>query len=242
MSGVWQSAMRFQQIWGWVIRLEDEDSIAIDGPAASGKTAVGRLLARRLGCRFLDTGTMYRAVTWAAAERGIDLHDEDALSTLASALEMRVVSQESGDRLFVDTIDVTDRLRDPEIDRGVSLVARVPGVRSAMVQQQRVIASDGPIVMVGRDIGTVVLPAARVKVFLSASAEVRSQRRYRELQDLGQTPDYERLVDDLTRRDKIDSERSDSPMKPADDALVIETDSLGVEEVTERVMLLVESR
>ena len=222
--------------------MEDEDSIAIDGPAASGKTAVGRLLARRLGCRFLDTGTMYRAVTWAAAERGIDLHDEDALSTLASALEMRVVSRESGDRLFVDTIDVTDRLRDPEIDRGVSLVARVPGVRSAMVQQQRVIGSDGPIVMVGRDIGTVVLPAARVKVFLSASVEVRSQRRYRELQDLGQTPDYERLVDDLTRRDKIDSERSDSPMKPADDALVIETDSLGVEEVTERVMLLVESR
>ena len=198
-------------------------------------------MARRLGYRFLDTGTMYRAVTWAATERGIDLQDEVALSTLASALEMRVVSRESGDRLFVDTTDVTGRLRDPEIDRGVSLVARVPGVRSAMVRQQQVIARDVPIVMVGRDIGTVVLPAAQVKVFLSASVEVRAQRRYRELRDLGQSSDYRRLVDDITRRDKIDSERLDSPMKPAADALVIETDALGVEDVTEQVMLLVES-
>ena len=184
---------------------------------------------------------MYRAVTWAAAERGIDLQDEDALSALASGLEMRVVSRESGDRLFVDTTDVTNRLRDPEIDRGVSLVARVPGVRSAMVQQQQAIARNGRIVMVGRDIGTVVLPAARVKVFLNASVEVRAQRRYKELQALGHSPDYGQLVDDITRRDKIDSERSESPMKPAGDALVIQTDTLGVEEVIDRVMSLVES-
>ena len=227
---------------GWTIRLEDSNSIAIDGPAASGKTAVGILLARRLGYRFLDTGTMYRAVTWAAAERGIDLHDETALGTLAAALDMRVVFREGGDRLVVDTTDVTDRLRDAEIDRGVSLVARVSDVRSAMVSQQKAIARNGPIVMVGRDIGTVVLPAARVKVFLSASVEVRAQRRYKDLHDLGQSPDYGRLVDDISRRDKIDSERSDSPMKPADDALVIATDALGVEEVTERIMSLVESR
>ena len=228
--------------FGRTIRLEDAHSIAIDGPAASGKTAVGTLLARRLGYRFLDTGTMYRAVTLAAVERGIDLRDEIALSALAPALEMRVVLRKSGDRLLVDATDVTDYLRDPEIDHGVSLVARVSDVRTAMVRQQQAIARDGPIVMVGRDIGTVVLPAARVKVFLSASVEVRAQRRYKELHDLGQPPDYRRLVDDITRRDKIDSERSDSPMKPADDALVIETDDLGVEEVTDRIMSLVESR
>ena len=224
------------------IRLEDAHSIAIDGPAASGKTAVGTLLARRLGYRFLDTGIMYRAVTLAAVERGIDLQDEVALSALAPALGMQVVYREGGDRLLVDATDVTDHLRDPEIDRGVSLVARVSDVRSAMVTQQQAIARDGPVVMVGRDIGTVVLPAARVKVFLSASVEVRAQRRYKELHALGQPPDYGRLVDDITRRDKIDSERSDSPMKPADDALVIETDTLGVDQVAERIVSLVESR
>jgi len=222
--------------------LEDARSIAIDGPAASGKTSVGTLLARRLGYRFLDTGTMYRAVTLAAVKRGIDLQDEVALSALALVLEMQVVFRESGDRLLVDATDVTDGLRGPEIDRGVSLVARVSDVRTAMVRQQQAIARDGPIVMVGRDIGTVVLPAARVKVFLSASVEVRAQRRYKELHDLGQPPDYERLVDDITRRDKIDSERSDSPMKPDDDALVIETDTLGVDQVAKRIMSLVESR
>ena len=222
--------------------MEDAHSIAIDGPAASGKTAVGTLLARRLGYRFLDTGIMYRAVTLAAVERGIDLQDEVALSALAPALEMRVVFREGGDRLLVDATDVTDRLRDHEIDRRVSLVARVSGVRSAMVLQQQAIARDGPIVMVGRDIGTVVLPAARVKIFLSASVDVRAQRRYKELHALGQSPDYGQLVDDITRRDKIDSERSDSPMKPDDDALVIETDTLGVDQVAERIMSLVESR
>ena len=222
--------------------MEDARSIAIDGPAASGKTSVGTLLARRLGYRFLDTGTMYRAVTLAAVKRGIDLQDEVALSALALVLEMQVVFRESGDRLLVDATDVTDGLRGPEIDRGVSLVARVSDVRTAMVRQQQAIARDGPIVMVGRDIGTVVLPAARVKVFLSASVEVRAQRRYKELHDLGQPPDYERLVDDITRRDKIDSERSDSPMKPDDDALVIETDTLGVDQVAKRIMSLVESR
>lgn len=221
--------------------MEDAHSIAIDGPAASGKTAVGTLLARRLGYRFLDTGSMYRAVTWAAVERGIDLRDEIALSALAPALEMRVVVRESGDRLLVDAIDITDHLRDPAIDHGVSLVARVPDVRSAMVLQQQTIARHGPIVMVGRDIGTVVLPATPVKVFLSASVEVRAQRRYKELHGLGQSPEYRRLVDDITRRDKIDSERSDSPMRPADDALMIETDTLGVEEVTARIVSLVEN-
>ena len=148
-------------------------SIAIDGPAASGKTAAGKLLAQRLAYRFLDTGTMYRAVTWAATEREIDLEDQETLSKLASALVMSIVSREDGDRLLVDGTDVTDRLRDPEIDHGVSLVARVPAVRSAMVEQQRAIARDGPIVMVGRDIGTVVLPSAKAKVFLTASAETR---------------------------------------------------------------------
>lgn len=211
-------------------------SIAIDGPVASGKTAVGRLLARRLGCRFLDTGAMYRAVTLVALERATDLEDGDALTGLATSLDMRLTAGESGDRLVVDGQDVTDRLRDAEVERGVSLVARVPGVRSALVRQQRAIAREGPVVMVGRDIGTVVLPDAGVKVFLRASAEVRARRRYLELAAKGNAPDFRQVMDDLVRRDKIDSARDDSPLRPALDAIQIETDNMGIEEVVEKII------
>ena len=215
-------------------------SIAVDGPVASGKTAVGRLVAQRLGCRFLDTGAMYRAVTRAALERGTDLEDEGALARLAASLEMRVISGEGGDMLVVDGQDVTDQLRDPKVERGVSLVAKVPGVRSAMVGQQRAMAREGPIVMAGRDIGTVVLPEAKVKVFLKASVEERARRRYRELKEMGRAPEFQRVKDDLLRRDKIDSERADSPLRPAEAAVQLDTDNMGVEKVVEKIIAMVE--
>ena len=219
--------------------LSPNKSIAIDGPVASGKTAVGRTVAGRLGWRFLDTGAMYRAVTWAAIQRGIDLEDEKALSELSSDLRIRLIADEAGDRLSVDGQDITDHLRDRDVERGVSLVASVSGVRSAMVNQQRAIAREGPIVMVGRDIGTVVLPEAGAKVFLRASVEVRARRRYLELQRERRVPEYQRLVDDLQRRDKIDSERADSPLRPAEDAVEIDTDVLGIEEVADKVLAFV---
>ena len=219
------------------IDLDDASSIAIDGPAASGKTAVGMVLAKRMGYRFLDTGAMYRAVTLAAVDRAVDLGDGEALGVLVSGLDVQIVCSEGGDRLLISGVDVTDRLRDREVDRGVSLVASVPGVRSALVRLQREIGAAGSIVMVGRDIGTVVLPHAGTKVFLTASVHTRARRRYREIEDLGKVPDFRRLVDEIQRRDKIDSERADSPLRPADDALVLETDALSVHEVVERILL-----
>jgi cytidylate kinase len=156
---------------------------------------------------------------------------------LTTGLSIQVVSSEGGDRLLVSDVDVTDRLRDREVDRGVSLVASVPGVRSALVRLQREIGAAGSIVMVGRDIGTVVLPHAGTKVFLTASVHTRARRRYREIENLGRAPDFRRLVDEIQRRDKIDSERADSPLRPADDALVLETDALSVHEVVERILL-----
>ena len=210
--------------------------IAIDGPVASGKTVVGRLAAQRLGCRFLDTGIMYRAVTWVALSRGVGLGDDEALAELATSLEMRLVPGEAGDRLLVDGEDVTDFLREPEVDRGVSQVSAVSGVRRALVEQQRAIASEGSIVMLGRDIGTVVLPDADVKVFLKASVEVRARRRYSELQEKGSDISYDQVASDLERRDRIDSERADSPLRPADDAIQIDTDSLSVEDIAERIL------
>lgn len=211
-------------------------SIAIDGPVASGKTAVGGLVARRLGYRFLDTGAMYRAVTRAALERGTNLADEDALTRLASSLKMHLIAGGAGDRLIVDGEDVTDHLRDARVERAVSPVARVSGVRSALVRQQQAIAGESPIVMVGRDIGTVVLPNAKLKVFLRASVEVRARRRYLELKSKGEAPDYRQVAEDLMRRDKIDSERADSPLRPAEDAFQLDTDHMGVEQVVEKIL------
>ena len=215
-------------------------SIAVDGPVASGKTAVGRRVAQRLGWRFVDTGAMYRAVTRAALEEGTDLGDVRALARLAASLEMRVISGEGGDRLLVNGQDVTEQLRDARIEREVSLVAKVPGVRSAMVGEQRAMAREGPIVMAGRDIGTVVLPEAKVKVFLKASAEERARRRFRELQEMGREPVFLRVKDDLLRRDKIDSERAESPLRPAEAAVQIDTDDVEIEEVVEKIIAMVE--
>ena len=228
--------------------LDKPAAIAIDGPVASGKTAVGTLVAKRLGFRFLDTGSMYRAVTLVALERRIDLEDKGALVKVVRNTEIQVAPPAAdggqaggnGDRLLVDGRDVTDRLRDLEVEGGVSLVAKVSGVRSALVEQQRTIAHQGPIVMVGRDIGTVVLPDAPVKVYLTASVEVRARRRTLELQGQGHRADYGQVLDEIIRRDKIDSERADSPLRPAADAVLVETDDLGVEELAQRVVELAE--
>ena len=183
---------------------------------------------------------MYRAVTWAAIQRDIPLDGNGAVSSLASALDVQLIPSEAGDRLFLDGEDITDHLRDPDVERGVSLVAKVPGVRRAMVSQQRSIASEGPVVMVGRDIGTVVLKDAAVKIFLNASVDVRARRRYKELKREGQRPEYRKLVDELARRDKIDSERDDSPLRPADDSIQVDTDNLEVDQVAQQILAIVE--
>ncbi len=213
-------------------------AIAIDGPVASGKTVVGRAVALRLGYRFLDTGAMYRAVTWTALRRGVDFADCEALASLASSIAMRL---EAGDRLTVDGEDVTGHLRDDDVQRAVSPVSAVPGVRTALVSQQRAVADCGPIVMVGRDIGTAVLPDARIKVFLQASAEVRARRRYDQIREGRGSITYDRVVCDLAHRDKIDSERAVSPLRSAPDAIVIDTDHMTVAQVIERVQYIAES-
>ena len=213
-------------------------SVAIDGPVASGKTAVGRTVAERLGWPFLDTGAMYRAVTRSALRSGVDVEDEAALAGLAAGMSMRLEADDDGVyRLWADGEDVTDDLRTPEIDRNVSAVSKVPAVRRTLVEQQRAIAADAPVVMAGRDIGTVVLWDAPVKVFLTASVEERARRRT--LQD--PAADLERTRSDLERRDAIDSGREDSPLRPAEDAVVIDTDGLDVAEIARRVVELARS-
>ena len=217
-------------------------TIAIDGPAASGKTVVGRRLAGALGYWFLDTGIMYRAVTWLALERGVSPEDGDTLERLSGDVQLRPVSA-LGDSVEVAGQRVGPELREPRVDGSVSDVSRHPPVRRAMVEQQRAYAdavvnrngatptdSHG-IVMIGRDIGTVVLPGADLKVYLTASAEERARRRCREMQDRGQSVDLASVQREIEARDAIDSSRADSPLRPAADAWQLDGTCLSVDEV-----------
>lgn len=221
-------------------------AIAIDGPVASGKSAVGSLVARRLGYRFIDTGVMYRALTWLALERGLDLQDEAALVKLAALADLTVKpgppDAPEAWRVVVDGTDVTDRLRSPEVGEAVSLVSRVPGVRGAMVELQRKLAAEADTVMVGRDIGTVVLTDAKLKVYLDASAEERVRRRHDELLAAGKAVSEEDVRQELALRDAIDTERDVSPLRPAQDAIIIHTDHLSLGEVVDKVLELMRCR
>ena len=210
-------------------------TIAIDGPVAGGKSTVGRLLAQRLGYRFVDTGMMYRGVTWKALQCGVDLEDRGELGRLArnATIEFAPV-----DRVLVDGRDVTAALSEPDVEEGVSLVSRVACVREALVERQREMARDGQVVMAGRDIGTVVLPHADVKVYLDASLEERARRRHLELVERGEMVDYQAVLSGLRRRDEIDSGREVSPLRVAQDATLVDTDGLGVEQVLSRIMEL----
>lgn len=196
---------------------------------------MGRLLAQRLGYRFVDTGMMYRGVTWKALQCGVDLEDRGELGRLArnATIEFAPV-----DRVLVDGRDVTAALSEPDVEEGVSLVSRVACVREALVERQREMARDGQVVMAGRDIGTVVLPHADVKVYLDASLEERARRRHLELVERGEMVDYQAVLSGLRRRDEIDSGREVSPLRAAQDATLVDTDGLGVEQVLSRIMEL----
>ena len=209
--------------------------IALDGPVASGKTVVGRELARRLAFRYLDTGVMYRAITWLALRCATPMADEEGLGDLADRHQIRLDDGES-DQVWVGKHQLGPELRDAPVERQVSLVARVPQVRRALVQQQRALAKEGNIVMVGRDIGTVVLPCADLKVFLSASPEQRARRRWRDLVDRGQHVDFQQVLRETQERDEIDSNRADSPLRPAEDALTLDTGQLTIDQVVEQIL------
>ena len=211
--------------------------IAIDGPVASGKTAVGLNLAREFRYRLVDTGMMYRAITWLALQQGVDLEEEDPLVALAqtAVIELGQPEANGGPTIKIKARDITEELRLPDVDRGVSFVSRIGGVRSAMVEKQRALARQGSLIMLGRDIGSVVLTDAPLKVYLDASAEVRARRRHRELAEAGIPRPEAEILAELRARDEMDSRRHVSPLRPADDAIIIDTDALELDEVLDRV-------
>jgi cytidylate kinase len=223
--------------------MTEPNIIAIDGPAASGKSTLAIHIARWLDYLYFDTGIMYRAVTLAALKAGMDLTDEAAVSGLSERIQIDVKSPTPGlGRTYdvtLDGVDVTDQIRTAEVDAWVSPVSAYAGVRRAMTTQQRLIGARGRVVMVGRDIGTVVFPEADLKIYLIASVEERARRRYQELLDAGGEPVYEQIADSMRRRDEIDSHRAVAPLKPADDARIIDTDHLTIEQVFEKVKAMI---
>ncbi len=220
--------------------------IAIDGPSGAGKSTVAKSVAKRLGFSCLDTGAMYRAVAWQALQNGIDLEDGDALGKIADEypIEFSTVAGDPAPKtVSIGGVDVTNAIRTAEIDKAVSPVSATPSVREALVRQQQRIGAAGNYVVDGRDIGTVVFPNAEVKIFLTASAEERAHRRVRQNADRGVgSIDYDEVLADIRRRDEYDSSRAMSPLKPAEDAVHIDSTSTYIEVVIDTICRLAEEK
>lgn len=218
-------------------------TIAIDGPAASGKSVLAERLADALGYFYLDTGLMYRAVTNQALTQNIPIDDADAVTQLAQAMEINVTPLHNGTKCLVTVNgrDVSDELQRPEVDRNVSAVSAYAGVRRAMTEQQRRIAERGNIIMAGRDIGTVVLPNAECKIFLTASVEARATRRMKDRLARGQQVTFEQMRDEILKRDAIDSSRSVAPLRAADDAIFLDNSALTIDATVQRALEILQT-
>jgi cytidylate kinase len=221
-------------------------TITLDGPAASGKSTLGERLAESLGFMYLDTGVMYRAVTLAVLKKNVDVNDEGLVTKVAEEMDLDIhpatIDDGRSNDVILEQEDVTWEIRLPDVEAHVSQVSAYKGVRVAMTKKQREIGNRGGIVMVGRDIGTVVLPDAEIKLYLDASVEERAKRRYLELINRGKQAYYESVLDDLKRRDKIDSSRVIAQLRPADDAIMIDSDHMDAEEVFQFIFNLVKEK
>ncbi|MBP8975488.1 MAG: (d)CMP kinase, partial [Bacteroidetes bacterium] len=213
-----------------------------DGPAASGKSTTAKLLAKKLGYIHIDTGAMYRAITYKALQNHIDVTDEDRLAKLARSCVLSFKNEDDGQRILLDGVDVTAEIRSLEVTNNVSVVSSHPKVREVLVELQRSLALEGGVVLEGRDIGTVVLPDAEVKIFLVADVAERAKRRQRDLANAGISVDDEQIQQELIERDRKDSSRAASPLKKADDAIVIDTTNLTIDEQVEKIFNYVQMR
>ena len=215
--------------------------IAIDGPAGAGKSTIAKKAAAALGCAYIDTGAMYRSVTWKLLQTGQPF-SPDLAGRLAQEIRISFRPEGSLNRVFVDDTEVTEAIRSAAVTGLVSRVAAVPAVREAMVAQQRRMGREGNVVLDGRDIGTVVFPDSPCKIYLTASVEERARRRGKELEAKGQAVDYEKLQADIASRDKQDMERETSPLKQAEDAVYLDTSDMSIDEVTDAILKLAAER
>lgn len=217
-------------------------TVAMDGPVGAGKSTIADVVARRLGILHLDTGAMYRAVGLSALRRGIQLNDEAALEKLCGEIQLAVVYHAEGMHIFVDGEDVTGMIRTEEVSMATSTVSKIAGVRRAMVAMQRKLAAETPMLLDGRDIGTRVLPDAPVKIYLTADAEERARRRWEQLKEKGTEVPYEQVLEDLQRRDDQDMNRTVDPLRPAEDAVIVDTTGLTFDESVEKILAVIKER
>ena len=222
--------------------MEKKISIAIDGPAAAGKSTIAKIVAKTLNYIYVDTGAMYRALTYKALNKKISLMNEQALFDLLMETEIELKPSENGQLVFVDGQNVTAEIRNNEVTGSVSEVAKHRLIREEMVRRQQLFAQNGGVVMDGRDIGTHVLPNAEIKIFMIASVEERAERRHQENVQKGFPSDLEQLKEEIALRDKQDSERKVAPLKKADDAIEIDTTSLSIDQVADQIMSLMKER
>ncbi|UTR14615.1 (d)CMP kinase [Salipaludibacillus sp. LMS25] len=217
-------------------------NIAIDGPAGAGKSTVAKLLAEKLGFVYIDTGAMYRALTWKAIEDNVDVNDEKKLHQLLKACDITLVNESGRSIVKLNGQDVSEEIRNTSVTNNVSYVAKHPLIRKEMVSKQQLLATGGGTVMDGRDIGTAVLPEADVKIFLTASVEERAKRRHEENMAKGMSSDLVKLKEDIAKRDKLDSERDVAPLKQAEDAIVLDSTSMSIKEVVENIFGVIVER
>lgn len=210
--------------------------IAIDGPAGAGKSTVAKELAKRLGYTYMDTGAMYRAFAWRVMEEAADLNDEEKLRRILKETRIELAEQDGHLRVFLDGLDVTDKIRTPELSQMASKVSSLKMVRERMVELQRAIGDEGGVVAEGRDIGTVVFPQAEVKIYLDASSQERARRRFEELKRQGKQVTLEETLQEMDERDQRDKERAVAPLRKAEGATVIDSTCFGVDWVVERIM------
>jgi len=211
-------------------------NVAIDGPAGAGKSTVARKVAEKLGYIYVDTGAMYRTVTLKAIRAGADMDNAQALADIAGRVDIRLVPEPGGQKVFMDGEDVTDPIRAQDVTRLVSQVAAVPDIRDVLVRLQQDIARERGVVMDGRDIGTNVLPDAEVKVYMTASVRIRAERRWKELKDKEPNVTVESLMEAITERDKSDSERAAAPLRQAEDAVLLDTSEMTADEAADRIV------
>lgn len=217
-------------------------TVAIDGPAGAGKSSVAKELARRLGCVYIDTGAMYRAIGVCALERGIDTKDEAALCEMLKKIKMEVTLKEDGQHILISNEDYNGKIRTPEASMAASAVATVPAVRLWLVEIQREIAEKTSVVMDGRDIGTYVLPNADLKLFLTASIEERAKRRYLELCEKGESVTKEEVISDMKKRDEQDTNRAFAPLRAAEDSILVDSTGCTLLESVEKILKIIEER
>ena len=218
--------------------------IAIDGPAAVGKSTMGKLIARELGFLYIDTGAIYRAITWKVLKNNINVNDENIISNLVSNTCVTIEKANCKSlndyyHIFVDGEDITEEIRNPRIDQNVSQIARLPKIRKQLIYLQRKLAEKADIVMEGRDIGSVILPQADIKFYFTASEEERIKRRHKELMNKGYSIDYEKVKKQIIQRDKIDSKRKYAPLIKAKDAILIDSTEKSIEEVKDKILKII---